>query len=83
MRKSRERYENFSGSEFVFVVVFVSVADNDDLFSGGAICGAGCGGKSTDGRNNIGRSDLRILLELYEVSPRMSPSSLLPSPSLI
>lgn len=75
MRKSRGRYENFSGSEIVFVVVFVSVADNDDVFSGGAICGAGRGGRSTDDRNNVGRSDLRILFELHEVSPRISPSS--------
>lgn len=72
MRKSRERYENVSGSEIVFVVVFVSVVDSDNLFSGGAICGAGCGGRNTD---DAGRSFLRILLELHEVSPRISPSS--------
>lgn len=83
MRQSRGRYENFNGSEIVFVVVFVSVTDNDDLFSGGAICGAGCGGRSTDDSTNIGRSDLCILLELHEESPRFSPSSLLPSSSLI
>lgn len=83
VRNSRGRYENFSGSEIVFVVVFVSVADNDDVFSGGAICGAGCGGRCTDDRSNAGCSDLRTLLELHEVSPRNSPSSLLPSSSLI